>query len=413
MSTPRYSAPAVARATIPPMPQHARFAIIGGGIVGLATAYRLVRDGFRDVVVLEKEARVAEHQTGHNSGVLHSGIYYRPGSMKAIACRAGKKLMEAFCADEGIPYEICGKVIVATDDSERTALASLYERGVANGVDCERVGPERLRELEPYARGVEAIHVREAGIVSYRSVCERLRMRIEELGGRVLTSTKVTGLIETTDEITIVTEGDPIAAKHVINCAGLHSDGVAAMSGADPGVRIIPFRGEYFRLGSDARRLCRTMIYPVPDPRFPFLGVHFTRRIDGSVECGPNAVLAFAREGYRKRDVVLRELLESITYPGFRTIVRKYWRTGAAEMWRSISKRAFVTALRRLVPEIRAEHLERAPAGVRAQAVTACGELLDDFRLIQRGRQLHVVNAPSPAATAALSIADTIARRAL
>ena len=390
-----------------------RFVIIGGGIVGLATAYRLTRAAAADVVVVEKEKDVAAHQTGHNSGVIHSGIYYRPGSLKASTCRTGKALMERFCGQEGIPFERCGKVIVATNERELVALQRLFERGRANGVDCELIEAEALAAIEPHARGLRAIHVREAGIVDYRRVCERLRARITEAGGRVITGARVAAVRESAGEIVAVTDGGEFAADYAINCAGLHSDRVARLAGDNPDVKIIPFRGEYFKLKPHARHLCRTMIYPVPDDRFPFLGVHCTKRIDGSVECGPNAVLAFAREGYGKMDINLRDLAETLGFAGFRRMARRYWRTGAAEMWRSFSKAAFVAGLRRLVPDITAADLEPAPAGVRAQAVTAEGTLVDDFVLVERRRHLNVVNAPSPAATASFSIAEAVVQKAL
>ncbi len=384
-------------------------AVIGGGIVGLATAYRFTRR-FPDkrIVVLEKEARLAEHQTGHNSGVLHSGIYYKPGSLKARNCRAGKRAMEEFCAAEGIPFQICGKVIVATSEAELPALERIHERGVANGVNCARIGKDRLAELEPYAAGVSAVHVPEAGIVDYRRVCERLAERVRESGGQVVCGARVTRVDRRPDGVTAATTAGDFTTKLLVNCAGLHSDRVAALTGQRPAAQIVPFRGEYYALKPSAWHLCRALIYPVPDPQFPFLGVHFTRMIDGSVECGPNAVLAFGREGYRFADVNPRDLFEALTYRGFLRMAARHWRMGLGEIWRSLSKRAFVRALRRLVPAVRGEDLERAPAGIRAQAVAPGGGMVDDFLVLEGERVVNVCNAPSPAATASLAIGETI-----
>jgi L-2-hydroxyglutarate oxidase len=387
-------------------------AIIGGGIVGLATAYQLTRElPGRRVVVLEKEAELALHQTGHNSGVLHSGIYYKPGSLKAINCRHGKRLMEEFCAAEGIAYEICGKVIVALDETELPAMERIYERGQANGVACEIIGPERLAELEPHSAGIKAIHVPETGIVDYKQVCQRLAERVRERDGRVLTSARVTKIERRQDRIILTTGTAQVEAAQTVNCAGLHCDRVTAMSGQTPDVKIVPFRGEYFELQPEVTHLCKNLIYPVPDPNFPFLGVHFTRMIHGGVECGPNAVLAFAREGYRKTDFNLADLAETLGYSGFRKLAAKYWKTGLGEIWRSVSKTAFVKALQRLVPEIRAEHLHAAPAGIRAQAVAPDGSTVDDFLIQESDRVINVNNAPSPGATASLNIGKTIVER--
>jgi (S)-2-hydroxyglutarate dehydrogenase len=387
-------------------------AIIGGGIIGLATAYQITRQyPGRRVVVLEKEPDLAHHQTGHNSGVLHSGIYYKPGSMKAINCRAGKKAMEEFCAAEGIAYEICGKVIVAVDESELPALERIFDRGQANGVSCEVIDKHRLAELEPHAAGVRAIHVPEAGIVDYRQVCERLAERVREREGEVCTATRVIDIRKNGQGVIVSTTAGDIETLVVINCAGLQCDRVTAMSGEQPAAKIVPFRGEYFALKPDVHHLCKNLIYPVPDPNFPFLGVHFTRMIDQSVECGPNAVLAFAREGYKKTDLNIADLAESLTYPGFLRMAAKYWRMGMGEMWRSVSKRAFVRALKRLLPEIEADHLEPAPSGVRAQAVSRDGSLVDDFLIQESERVINVGNAPSPAATASLNIGKLIAER--
>ncbi len=388
------------------------FVIVGGGIVGLATAYQLLqRNPERRGIVLEKEPSLAQHQTGHNSGVLHSGIYYKPGSLKAINCREGKRAMETFCQEHGIDFDICGKVIVAVDDAELPALERIFERGQANGVRCELIGRERLLELEPHVAGVRAIHVPEAGIVNYRQVCEKLAELIRQKGSEIRTSTRVTDIRCNTDGITVDSTGGEVRAKFLVNCAGLHCDRIAKLTGDDPGAKIIPFRGEYYQLKPNAYHLCRNLIYPVPDPKFPFLGVHFTRMIDGSVECGPNAVLAFAREGYRKTDINPWDLMESLTYPGFLKLAATYWRVGAGEMWRSISKAAFVRALQRLVPDIRADLLDPAPAGVRAQAVGRDGRMIDDFLILESERIVHVCNAPSPAATSSLNIGKAIVDR--
>jgi len=387
-------------------------AIIGGGIVGLATAYQTTqRFPNQKVVLLEKEAKLAEHQTGHNSGVLHYGIYYEPGSLKATNCRAGKLAMETFCRTENIPFDICGKVIVALDDSELPALQRIYERGLANGVICERIGKERLNELEPFVAGIEGLHVPETGIVDYRQVCERLGQRVRERSGEVRMNSRVTGMTHTPNGVVVHNTGGDVEARYVVNCAGLHCDRITALSGQKLDAQIVPFRGEYFELKPSAQRLCKNLIYPVPDPKFPFLGVHFTRLIGGGVECGPNAVLAFGREGYQKTDVNLRDLFETLTYPGFLRMAAKHWRMGMGEMWRSWSKGAFVQALQRLVPAIRAEDLVAVPAGIRAQAVMRDGSLVDDFLILEADRVVNVVNAPSPAATASLNVGTLIVDR--
>jgi len=387
-------------------------AICGGGIVGLATAWRLLeRDPSQRVVVLEKEPQVAQHQTGHNSGVLHSGIYYRPGSLRAINCREGKLAMEAFCREQGLPYEICGKVIVAVDDAQRPLLANIFERGKQNDIRCELIGPERLKELEPHAAGVQAIHVPEAGIVNYRQVAERLAELIQRRGGEVRCGAKVIGFRTMPDGVVVETSAGEFLAQRVVNCTGLQSDRTAKLTGQKVETQIVPFRGEYYVLRPEAEHLCRNLIYPVPDPSFPFLGVHFTRMIEGGVECGPNAVLAFAREGYRKTDINLKDLAETLSFSGFRRIAWKYWRTGLGEIWRSVSKAAFVKALSRLVPEIRSEHLIPARAGVRAQAIAPDGSMVDDFLVQADGPFVNVLNAPSPAATSALNIGKLIVEK--
>jgi (S)-2-hydroxyglutarate dehydrogenase len=368
-------------------------AIVGGGIVGLATAHRLLaRRPRARLALVEKEAAVANHQTGHNSGVIHSGIYYRPGSLKARNCRRGKTMLEAFCREEGVPFEICGKIIVATSEGELPALEA-----------------ERLRELEPEARGRRALHVREAGIVDYKAVAAALRRRIEAAGGEVRLGQAVVGLErQKGGGFVVQTAREEIAARAIVNCAGLHSDRVARLAGHAPPLRIVPFRGEYYKLRRGAERLCRNLIYPVPDARFPFLGVHFTRMIGGGVECGPNAVLAFAREGYRKRDVDRRDLWDVLSYPGFWRLAARHAASGLGELFRSFVKEAFVEALQRLVPAVTASDLEPAPAGVRAQALKPDGSLVDDFALVAEAGAVHVLNAPSPAATSSLSVGDAV-----
>jgi L-2-hydroxyglutarate oxidase len=385
------------------------FLILGGGIVGLATAWQLAqRHPQASLLVLEKEPHLAEHQTGRNSGVLHSGIYYKPGSLRAINCRTGKKAMEAFCAEHAIPYEICGKVIVAVSEAELPNLQRIYERGQQNGVHCRLIERAELRELEPHAAGVQAIHVPEAGIVNYRRVTLKLAELVAARSGRVVTGARVTAIRHEGPTVRVQSTAGEFAAPVLVNCTGLYSDRIAALAGAKPEAKIVPFRGEYYELKPEAHHLCRNLIYPVPDPSFPFLGVHFTRMIDGGVECGPNAVLAFAREGYRKHHVNLRDLAESLSYSGFLRLAWKYWPTGLGEMWRSFSKAAFVRALQRLVPEIRSEHLVPGRAGVRAQALGRDGALVDDFVVQVDGNVVNVLNAPSPAATSSLNIGKLI-----
>ncbi len=389
--------------------QQADVAIIGGGIVGLATAYRLQeRFPGKTVVVLEKEREVAQHQTGHNSGVLHSGIYYKPGSLRATNCRDGKRAMQEFCDKENIPYQLCGKVIVAINNDEIPRLDKIYERGLANGVTCQMIDGARLREIEPHAAGIRAIHVPEAGIIDYRQVCERLALRIAEAGGEIKTSAKVTGMYRREGRMLIQSTAGELEAKLIVNCAGLFSDRVAWLSGQRPDAQIVPFRGEYFELKPSMHHLCRGLIYPVPDPDFPFLGVHFTRMIHGGVECGPNAVFAFKREGYYKTSFNLMDTLESLTYPGFIRMAMRHWRMGFHELWRSFNKGAFVAALQRLVPEVRSEHLVSAPAGVRAQALSRDGNLVDDFLIVENDLVINVCNAPSPAATASLNVGKLV-----
>lgn len=387
-------------------------AIIGGGCVGLATAYHLTEQyPEKRVVVLEKEREVAFHQTGRNSGVIHSGIYYRPGSLRAENCREGKRRLVRFCEREGVAYEMCGKVIVAATEEERPRLHAIHVRGRQNGIACERIGPERLRELEPHVRGVEALHVPEAGIADYKGLTVRLAEIVQERGHEVRTGTAVRDLHRRDRTLTVETSSGDVEARYVVNCAGLYADRVAQMSGQPPQVQVLPFRGEYYELKPEARHLCRNLIYPTPDPALPFLGVHFTRMVDGTVECGPSAVLAFAREGYTFGQVDARELLEMLTFPGLLRLARRHWRTGLAEIFQSLSKQYYLRALRHLIPEITADDLLPSPSGVRAQAVTRQGDLVDDFLIRETDRVVNVLNAASPAATASLNVGRLVGER--
>jgi L-2-hydroxyglutarate oxidase len=389
--------------------------VVGAGIVGLATA-RAIQHAApgTSVTVLDKEAGPARHQSGRNSGVMHAGVYYPPGSEKARLCTAGRISMVEYCREHGIAHEICGKVVVAVDEAERTRLVELERRCHANGVRVEMVDAARLRELEPHVTGVAALHVLDTGITDYPGVCRSLADGIQAAGGTLELDTAVTAGHERGEGLVIETTRGEIAARRVVTCAGLQADRVAvAISGPEgaAGLSIVPFRGEYFELVAAREHLVRTLIYPVPDPQFPFLGVHLTRGIGGHVHVGPNAVLALAREGYSWRKVDVADLRETLRFPGFRKLAAHYWRYGAVEMARSVSKRRFTHALQRLVPEVVAGDLVASPAGVRAQAVGADGNLVDDFAFRQIGRALHVLNAPSPAATASLEIGRTIAAR--
>ncbi|HEV8639693.1 MAG TPA: L-2-hydroxyglutarate oxidase [Methylomirabilota bacterium] len=390
-------------------------AIIGGGIVALATARALGERAPRArLVILEKERALAGHQTGHNSGVIHSGIYYKPGSNKARLCVEGARLMVEFCASHGIRVDRCGKVIVATHQEELPRLETLYARGLANGVkDLALIDRPRLRELEPQAAAVRAIHSPTTAIVDFKEVAAALARDLTAAGVAIETNAKVTGIGRSGDGLELGTPRLTVRAGRIVNCAGLYSDVVARLAGAPTDVRIIPFRGEYYFLRPERRHLVRGLIYPVPDPEFPFLGVHFTKTIHGDIEAGPNAVLAFAREGYTFGRIQPGEFLGTLTYRGFWAMARRYWRTGLYEMYRSLSKGAFVRALQRLVPELRAEDVQRAGAGVRAQAVSPDGSLVDDFRIVQAADAIHVLNAPSPAATASLAIGRHVASLAV
>lgn len=360
----------------------------------------MVRPWLR-LTVIEKESEIASHQSGHNSGVLHSGIYYKPGSLKAATCLRGRHDLIAFCEREGIPYKICGKTILATNDAEAVRLQRLFERGLSNGLTCTMLDRERLAEIEPHAAGVKAIHVGETGVVDFRRVCAQFAYRLGEDGHRIVTSAKVIGVRDGNAGVTVITTAGEFGARYIINCAGLYSDKVASLARNRPNERIIPFRGEYYELRPEASYLCRGLIYPVPGPRFPFLGIHLTRRVTGEVECGPNAVLSFAKEGYSKSSINPAEFVGMIGFPGFLRLAAHHWRYGLQEAFKCLSRRAFVNALRKLVPEVEDEMLERAPAGVRA-------EMLDDFVIRESALTINVINAPSPAATVALAIADSI-----
>ncbi len=388
-------------------------AVVGGGLVGLASALALAGRG-RTVTVLEAEERVAVHQSGHNSGVIHSGLYYKPGSLKARLCVAGRQALGRFCAEEGIAVQPCGKLVVALQPEELPRLDELERRGRANGLQgVRRLRAEEIRDVEPHAAGIAALHVPETAITDYPAVAQGFARRIEALGGRVVTGARVTGVRRDGPGLVVETARGAFAASLLVNCAGLQSDRVARLCGVEPGVRICPFRGEYYELVPERCGLVRGLIYPVPDPRFPFLGVHLTRRVGGGVEAGPNAVLALKREGYRWRDVSLRDAAGTLAWPGFRRLVARYWRTGVYEVRRSLLKGTFVRDLQRLVPEIRPADLHRAGSGVRAQALDEKGGLVDDFRIVRSERAIHVLNAPSPAATASLPIGEEIAAMAV
>jgi (S)-2-hydroxyglutarate dehydrogenase len=386
--------------------------VIGGGIVGLSAARALLeRQPGARLVVLEKERGWARHQTGHNSGVVHSGIYYKPGSLKARYCREGAQALVEFCRERGIDYEICGKVIVAVEPGELPLLDNLHERGLKNGLEVEKIGPEELKEIEPHASGLAAIKVPSTGIVDFAKVAEAFAALVEDKGGQLRTGTEVKSISEADRELVVRTNEGAFRARRLVNCAGLHSDRVARLCGVDPGTKIVPFRGEYYELRPEKRYLVRNLIYPVPNPDFPFLGVHFTRSIDGIVEAGPNAVLGLAREGYKKTDFDFRDFLEELTYPALWRLARKNWRTGIGEIHRSFSRKAFVRGLKKLVPEIEEEDIVPIAAGVRAQALKEDGALVDDFLIAEGKNSVHVLNAPSPAATSAIPIGEEIAKR--
>ncbi len=385
-------------------------AIIGGGIVGTATGMALVRRPGLRVVILEAEPSLAAHQTGHNSGVIHSGLYYKPGSLKAANCVEGREKMYRFCEAHAIAHDRCGKLVVATEPSQMAALYELERRGRANGLrGLRRLRAEELKEYEPAVAGIAGLHVAETGIVDYTAVTHAFARVTTEAGGEVRTSARVRGVTRRGGALVIETARGEVETRALINCAGLQSDRVARMCGVAPGVAIVPFRGEYYEIVPARQSLVRNLIYPVPDPRFPFLGVHFTRMIQGGVEAGPNAVLAFRREGYARTSFSLRDSAALLAYGGFWRMAAKYWPMAIGEWHRSFSKRAFVKALRGLVPELRDEDVHPSGSGVRAQALDPKGGLLDDFRIVEADRMVHVLNAPSPAATASISIGERIA----
>jgi len=386
------------------------FAIIGGGIVGLATALAIgQRYPHSRVVVLEKESSWAFHQTGNNSGVIHSGIYYQPGSLKAQFCRQSNQALVQFCQEHGLDYEVCGKVIVATHAQELPLLENLYQRGLSNGLRVRKIGPDEVQEIEPHVQCLAGLRVPTTGIVNYKQVCHKYVEIVQAQGGELHLNTKVTKISTTPEGVVVETNQGAVETRFLINCAGLHSDRVAKLAKVDPPAQIVPFRGEYYELKPEKRHLVKTLIYPVPNPNFPFLGVHFTRMIDGSVHAGPNAVLSFKREGYRKTDVDWRDLAEVLTYVGFWKLAAKHADEGIQEMIRSWSKAAFVRSLQRLIPEVEADDLVPTHAGVRAQALMNSGKLVDDFLIVQGQHSVHVCNAPSPAATASLEIGKAIA----
>lgn len=384
--------------------------IIGAGLVGLATAYQLkLKNPHSKILILEKEAKVSQHQSGHNSGVIHSGIYYKPGSLKAKNCIEGYESIIQFAEKHGIKYDLCGKIIVATTPEELPLLDNIYKRGVENGLqNLEYLSKEEFQEIEPHCAGLRAIKVPQTGIIDYPGVAEKLKELFLNLGGEILFNQKVTGIISNTETI-IQTENTEFKTEKVITCGGLYSDKLSKLTDPKNDFIIVPFRGEYYKLKEEKKELVKHLIYPVPDPNFPFLGVHFTRMVDGNVEAGPNAVLAFKREGYKFSDFNFSETLETFTYPGFWKIAAKYGKTGMGEIHRSLSKTAFTKALQKLIPEIKEEDLVPGGAGVRAQALRRDGSLIDDFDILQKGNVIHVRNAPSPAATSCLSIGEKIA----
>ncbi|MBX2943121.1 MAG: L-2-hydroxyglutarate oxidase [Cyclobacteriaceae bacterium] len=388
--------------------------IIGGGIVGLASALQLQNDNPNiKLLLLEKEKALALHQTGNNSGVIHSGIYYKPGSLKATNCLRGYNLLVDFCKLNAIPFELCGKIIVATNTEEIPLLDKLFERGQQNGLThLKKINKEELKEYEPHVNGIAGVVVPQTGIVDYKMVAKKYGELIQNKGGEIRLSEKVIEIQENETEIVVVSQRESYTTKLVINCGGLYSDKIARLTTPDLNLKIIPFRGEYYKLKKEKEYLVKNLIYPVPDPNFPFLGVHFTRMIEGGVEAGPNAVLAFSREGYKKSDINLAELAESLAWPGFQKVAFKYWKTGMGEMYRSFSKAAFVKALQKLIPEIQYEDLENGGAGVRAQACDRNGGLVDDFMIVEKKHVINVCNAPSPAATSSLAIGETIAQLA-
>ena len=386
------------------------FVIIGGGIIGAATAMALQKDSDYKILIIEAEDKLAAHQTGNNSGVIHSGLYYKPDSLKAKNCAEGRELMYRFCEENDILYEKCGKIVVAVDESELEPLNMLYERGVANGLEgLIKLNAVELKEYEPNVSGIAGLLVPQTGIVDYKKVTKVYAAKVKDKNGEIKLNCKFLSVKKAGKELIISTNVGELKTKFLVNCGGLYSDRVAKICGVDPGLMIIPFRGEYYKLKSDKEHLVKNLIYPVPDPSFPFLGVHFTRMIDGGVEAGPNAVLAFKREGYSHKDISPRDISEMITYISFWRMVSKYYKMGFGEFHRSISKSAFVKALKKLVPDIESDSIKKGGSGVRAQALEPSGKLVDDFRIVETENMIHVLNAPSPAATASISIGNYIA----
>lgn len=389
--------------------------IVGGGIVGLATAYQLLNiNSSLSVLLLEKESEVAKHQTGNNSGVIHSGIYYKPGSLKAKNCIEGYNLLLNFCEENSVPYEICGKIIVATEESQLKQLEMLYERGNANGLKgIKYLTKEELKEYEPYVAGIKGLHVPQTGIINYKNVSSKLKKIIEAKGVEIKFNNAVKNIKKENNNYFIETNSGNYKTKYLVTCGGLMSDRLAKMTHPEIDFRIIPFRGEYYKLKKEKEYLIKNLIYPVPDPAFPFLGVHFTRMLDGGIEAGPNAVLAFKREGYKKQDFNIKDTFETFSWYGFHSIIKKYWKTGLEEFYRSFSKKTFVKELKKLIHEVEEVDLEPGGAGVRAQACHKSGGLIDDFLFVEGERILHVCNAPSPAATSSLAIGKTIADKVM
>ena len=385
--------------------------IVGAGIVGLATALKIKeKKPTLSVLVLDKESKIAAHQTGNNSGVIHSGLYYKPGSQKAINCINGYHMLTDFCDTHNVDYELCGKVVVALDESELPELDKLYKRGLENGLEnLKMLSTEQIKEYEPHVNGIKGLHVPQTGIVNYSVVAEKMAEVFQSIGGEIKLSCKVIKVDKTDASATVHTIDNVFETKYIVNCAGLYSDKVAKINGDNEDIKIVPFRGEYFKLSKEKEYLVKNLVYPVPDPNFPFLGVHFTRMKKGGVEAGPNAVLAYSREGYKKSNINIGEFFETLAWPGFRKVVAKNWKTGIGEFYRSYSKTAFTKALKRLLPEITENDLVPGGAGVRAQACDKNGGLLDDFAIHESDRTVNVYNAPSPAATSSLAIGDTIA----
>lgn len=390
------------------------FIIVGAGIVGLSTAYKLT-ESYPDIniLVLEKEQQVAAHQTGNNSGVIHSGIYYKPNSYRAKNCVEGRRQLVDFCRENGVAHEVCGKVIVATEEEDIPRLNDIFETGQINGIEgIKKIDPQEVTEIEPYVNSVKGIHVPCSGIVDYTAVCIKLRELIEAKGNTILFDQKVEKIDQISNGLQVQTSKDSFASSYLINCAGLYSDRIAQSAGLQPSLQIVPFRGEYFALKPEAQHFVNGLIYPMPNPAFPFLGVHFTKMATGGIECGPNAVFAFKREGYKKISFDLEETIETFNFPGFLELAKEHWKMGLAEWYRSFSKRAFVKDLQKLIPSIQPQHLEKAPAGVRAMALSPEGDILEDFQFEATENEIHVLNAPSPAATAGLAIGDEIVARA-